>query len=105
MPEKLTKPGGEQPGRWQLEDFFIATGFYDLLPVAMELAKDLGYDRSEMINAVCKVCDKFHQYPPTKNRTAWFKKVFTEKLSEARGDMLAFNATINRSANKVAGTD
>lgn len=105
MPEKLTQPRSEQPGRWQLEDFFIAAGFYDLLPLAMQIAKDLGYDRNEMTNAVCKVGDKFLQYPPTKNRTAWFKKVFAEKLAEARGDMLSFKATVQRTHHNVRGID
>lgn len=75
-----------------LEKYFITAGFYDLLPIALQLADDLGYDPSEMIEAVCKVSDKFHQYPPTKNRTAWFRRVFAEKLAEARGDILAFKA-------------
>jgi hypothetical protein len=75
-----------------LEDYFIQTGFYDLLPLATQLAKELGYGRNEMIEAVCKVYDKFNQYPPTRNRTAWFKMVFREKLYEARGDILAFRA-------------
>ena len=75
-----------------LEEFFITTGFYDLLPLALELAGSLGYDQTEMIEAICKVNDKFNQFPPTKNRTAWFKKVFEEKLREAKGDILAYRA-------------
>jgi hypothetical protein len=47
--------GGRQQKSWKLEDFFIVTGFYDLLPVAMELAENLGYDENEMSDAVCKV--------------------------------------------------
>ena len=78
-----------------VEDYFIQTEFYDLLPLATELAKDQGYDESVMVEAVCKVYDKFSQYPPTRNRTAWFKMVFTEKLNEARGEMLTFRATVN----------
>ncbi|MHB1654658.1 MAG: hypothetical protein ACYCVD_19735 [Desulfitobacteriaceae bacterium] len=76
----------------RLEDYFIRTGFYDLLPQAMQLAEDLGYAQGEMIEAICKVSDKFYQYPPTKNRTVWFRMVFVEKLAEARADILAFNA-------------
>jgi len=76
----------------RLEEYFLKTGFYDLLPMALQIAKNLGYDPREMIEAVCKVSDKFHQYPPTKNRTAWFKMVFEEKLKEARGDILAYEA-------------
>ncbi len=76
----------------RLEEYFLKTGFYDLLPQAQQLAENLRYDQSEMIEAVCKVSDKFNQYPPTKNRTAWFKMVFVEKLAEARADILAFRA-------------
>ncbi|MCL6479306.1 MAG: hypothetical protein K6T65_13015 [Peptococcaceae bacterium] len=78
----------------RLDEFFIATGFYDLLPLAMKVARSLGYNQSEMIEAICKVNDKFCQYPPTKNRTAWFQKVFEEKLLEARGDILTHRAKI-----------
>lgn len=80
------------PGSLSLEDYFIRTGFYDLLPLATQIAEDLGFSREEMVEAVCKVYDKFCRYPPTRNRTAWFKMVFKEKLCEARGDILAFKA-------------
>ncbi|GAB6156794.1 hypothetical protein JCM17380_55540 [Desulfosporosinus burensis] len=73
-----------------LEEYFLKTGFYDLLPQALQLADDFGYDQSEMMEAICKVSDKYYQYPPTRNRTAWFKRVFVEKLAEARADILAF---------------
>ena len=49
-----------------------------------------------MIEAVCKVYDKSMQYPPTHNRTAWFTKVFTEKLRETRSDILAFKSRRKR---------
>lgn len=75
-----------------LEEYFIRTGFYDLLPLAAQLAEDQGFNQSEMIEAVCKVHDKFLSYPPTRNRTAWFKLVFQEKLHEARGNIFAVNA-------------
>ena len=75
-----------------LEEYFITTGFYDLLPLAVEVAGSLGYNQTEMIEAICKVYDKFSQFPPTKNRTAWFRKVFEEKLREAKGDILAYRA-------------
>lgn len=75
-----------------LKDYFVRTGFYDLLPLAVQLARDQGYVPDEIIEAICKVSDKFYQYPPTKNRTAWFKMVFQEKLKEARADILAFKA-------------
>ncbi len=89
----------------KLEEFFITTGFYDLLPLALELAGDLGYDQTEMIEAICKVNDKFYQYPPTKNRPAWFRKVFEEKLQEARGDILTFKAKISFYGKSRAVTD
>jgi|GEM_PF-1479335 len=88
MPEQLSHLNYVQIERPKLEDYFIRTGFYDLLSMALELAQNLGYEERDMIEAVCKVCDKFYQYPPTKNRKAWFKKVFEEKLLEARGDIL-----------------
>jgi hypothetical protein len=75
-----------------LENYFIRTNFYDLLQLATQIAEDLGYSQEEMIEAVCKVYDKFRRYPPTKNRTAWFSMVFKEKLHEARGDLLSFRA-------------
>jgi len=78
--------------RPSLEEYFITTGFHDLLPMALLLARKLDYDQGEMIEAICKVHDKFDQYPPTKNRTAWFRLVFEEKLTEARADILAHRA-------------
>jgi len=72
-----------------LEDYFIRTNFYDLLPLAIQIAEDIGYSQQEMMEAICKVYDKFCQYPPTRNRTAWFSRVFKEKLFEARGDLLS----------------
>jgi hypothetical protein len=78
------------PKNLSLEDYFIRTNFYDLLPVATEIAKDLSYSREEMVEAICKVYDKYCQFPPTKNRTSWFRMVFKEKLGEARGDLLSF---------------
>ena len=77
--------------RPSLEEYFITTGFYDLLPMALQLARKLGYDRREVIEAICKVSDKFNQYPPTKNRVAWFRLVFEEKLKEARADIMAYS--------------
>lgn len=83
----------------KLEEYFIVTGFYDLLPVALELAENLGYGQNEVIEAICKVNDKFLQFPPTKNRVAWFRKVFEEKLREARGDILSYRARKNYFGN------
>lgn len=74
-----------------LEYYFVNTGFIDLLPVACELAGKLGLGKKEMIEAICKVADKHKFYPPTQNRSAWFEKVYKEKLLEARADILAFN--------------
>jgi len=100
---KQTIPAnGDRPEMSKLEEFFMTTGFYDLLPLALELAMDLGYDQTEMIEAICKVNDKFLEYPPTKNRTAWFRKVFEEKLREARGDILTFKAKISFYNNTTA---
>ncbi|MDI6606767.1 MAG: hypothetical protein QMC95_05255 [Desulfitobacteriaceae bacterium] len=92
MLQQSTPHKGERSERPELEKFFMTTGFYDLLPLALEIAGSLGYDPTEMLEAICKVHDKFFQYPPTKNRTAWFQKVFEEKLREARGDILTFRA-------------
>jgi len=89
-----------QMERPKLEDYFIHTGFYDLLPMALELAGNLGYEEYDMIEAVCKVSDKFYQYPPTKNRKAWFNKVFEEKLLEARGDILTNGVSMKGWLNK-----
>ena len=80
------------PEKYSLEDYFIRTGFYDLLPLAVQIAKDLKFTQEEMIEAVCKVYDKFYRYPPTRNRTAWFSLVFKEKLLEARGDLLSLRS-------------
>lgn len=95
MSKELTHTNYGQSGRRSLDNYFISTGFYDLLPTALELAGHLGYEERDMIEAICKVSDKFYQYPPTKNRTAWFKKVFVEKLLEARGDILTFAVRLN----------
>ena len=73
-----------------MEEYFLKTGFYDLFPMALQVAKELGYEENEIIEAICKVSDTFCLYPPTKNRSAWFKMVFTEKLSEARADILYY---------------
>ncbi|ATW25523.1 hypothetical protein [Candidatus Formimonas warabiya] len=75
-----------------LEEYFIRTGFYDLLPLATEIAENLRFSQEEMSEAVCKVYDKFYRYPPTRNRTAWFGLVFKEKLFEARGDLLSLQS-------------
>ncbi|CAA7603315.1 Hypothetical protein DEACI_4138 [Acididesulfobacillus acetoxydans] len=88
-----------------LEKFLVSTGFYDLLPLALEVARRFGYDPSEMIEAVCKVSDKFSQYLPVQNRTAWFQKVFEEKLREAKGDILTFNAQQRFSASRKTPKD
>lgn len=89
--------------RPSLEDYFIKTGFYDLLPMGLKLARTLGYDHLEIIEAICKVHDKFYQYPPTKNRIGWFRLVFEEKLKESRADILAFKAQTDH-LRKKAGT-
>ncbi|NPV30733.1 MAG: hypothetical protein HPY58_14040 [Firmicutes bacterium] len=73
-----------------LKDYFLFTGFSDLLPVAVKMAQELNYTKEEMIEAICKVADKARVYPPTRNRTGWFATVFREKLQEARAEILAF---------------
>ncbi|MDR3602878.1 MAG: hypothetical protein P4L49_20770 [Desulfosporosinus sp.] len=92
MLKQFMSLNGDRPNKAELEEFFITTGFYDLMPLALELAGCLGYDQTEMIEAICKANDKFYKYPPTKNRTAWFRKVYEEKLREARGDILTHKA-------------
>ena len=72
-----------------LEYYFAHTGFYDLLPVALDLITMLNFNREEAIEAVCKVFDKARVYPPTVNRSAWFAAVFKEKLYESRAEMIA----------------
>ncbi|MGB9903938.1 MAG: hypothetical protein ACPLQO_04600 [Desulfotomaculales bacterium] len=72
-----------------LKDYFLRTGFSDLLPVAVRIARELRCTSDEMIEAICKVYDKARAYPPTRNRRSWFATVFREKLQEARAEMLA----------------
>lgn len=76
---------------YRLEDYFASTGFYDLLPLALDLIGNMGFTRDEAIMAVCMVFDKSREYPPTTNRTAWFIKVFQEKLGEVRADIARAN--------------
>jgi hypothetical protein len=76
--------------RISLEYYFASTGFYDLMPVAVNLIQELGFNREEAMEAICKVADKARMYPPTKNRIAWFAIVFKEKLHEARAEILAY---------------
>ena len=75
--------------RLSLEYYFASTGFYDLLPLALQMARELHFTPEEMIEAICKVADKARMYPPTRNRPAWFATVFREKLLEARAEILA----------------
>lgn len=72
-----------------LKYYFAKTGFYDLLPAAINLARKLNFSHEEMIEAICKVVGKARMYPPTKNRAVWFAVVFKEKLLEARAEILA----------------
>jgi len=66
----------------RLESYFTNTGFLDLLPMAADIASELGYGEPEMIEAVCMVFDKQRSYPPTSNRSGWFTTVYKEKLIE-----------------------
>lgn len=81
---------------YSLLDYFTRTGFGDLLPLAERIARELKYSELEMIEAICKVADKARVYPPTRNRPAWFAKVFREKLQEARVDILAMKVGCQR---------
>ncbi|SFR18395.1 hypothetical protein [Desulfoscipio geothermicus] len=74
-----------------LDDYFSTIGFFDLLPLALRLADQAGYGKDEIVEAICKVVDKHRVFPPSSNRTAWFAKVFQEKLGEARADILRRN--------------
>jgi len=87
---KKNTPLDIEQGMCHLKSYFINTGFIDLLPIAISIARDLNCGFNEMAEAICKVSDKSKQYPPTKNRTAWFKKVFREKLAESMADILAY---------------
>ncbi|MBC7342928.1 MAG: hypothetical protein H5U02_10900 [Clostridia bacterium] len=78
------------PTNLGLKEYFLVTGFADLLPLALKIAQRGGYSRKEMIEAVCKVADKAKTYPPTRNRLAWFATVFREKLLEARAEIQAY---------------
>ncbi len=51
--------------RDSLEYYFVSTGFYDLLPVALNLIRTLGFTHEEAVEAICKVADKARMYPPT----------------------------------------
>ncbi|TYO91149.1 hypothetical protein LX24_02973, partial [Desulfallas thermosapovorans DSM 6562] len=42
------------PGK-SLEDYFASTGFYDLLPVAKSIMRELGFGQEEALEAICKV--------------------------------------------------
>ncbi|MBC7347491.1 MAG: hypothetical protein H5U00_08590 [Clostridia bacterium] len=78
------------PADLDLEEYFLVTGFPDLLPLALKMAQRDGYGQKEMIEAVCKVADKAKTYPPTRNRVAWFAAVFREKLLEAQAEIKAY---------------
>jgi hypothetical protein len=78
------------PANISLEEYFLATGFADLLPLALKMAQRDGYGQEEIIEAICLVADKAKTYPPTRNRVAWFATVFREKLRQARAEMKAY---------------
>jgi len=65
-----------------LKSYFTKTGFLDLLPMAADIANQLGYGEPEIIEAVSMVFDKQRTDPPIRNRSAWFATVFKEKLHE-----------------------
>ena len=78
-----------------LKDYFISTGFLDLLDRALGMARALNYTDVEVMEAICKVSDKFNAFPPVRNRVSWFDKVFKEKLAEARAEILAHRVAKN----------
>lgn len=78
-----------------LKDYFISTGFLDLLDRALGMARALNYTDVEVMEAICKVSDKSNAFPPVRNRVAWFDKVFKEKLAEARAEILAHRVAKN----------
>ncbi|MBC7346426.1 MAG: hypothetical protein H5U00_03080 [Clostridia bacterium] len=78
------------PANLSLEEYFLATGFADLLPLALKMAQREGYGPREMIEAICMVADKAKTYPPTRNRVAWFATVFREKLRQAHAETNAY---------------
>ena len=45
-------------------EYFVSTGFIDLLPLARKLTAEGGYDESEMIEAINMTFDKSREYPP-----------------------------------------
>lgn len=89
MNHALSHKSSAPAGDLNLEFYFIRTGFYDLLPLAIKISREQKYRRDEIIEAICKVFDKYREYPPTRNRTAWFSTVYREKLREARAEILA----------------
>ncbi|KLU63730.1 hypothetical protein DEAC_c43650 [Desulfosporosinus acididurans] len=70
--------------RPSLEDYFKVTGFHDLQLMALKLAKDLGYEEREIIEAVCKVNDKFNQYRPPKTGLPGLEK-YLKKVKRGKG--------------------
>jgi len=93
-PAAIHTPGGA--GSAGPGFYFTNTGFLDLLPLAMDIAHELGYGEDEMSQAVCMVFDKQKTDPPTRNRTAWFLTVFREKLHQAHADICANRERKNR---------
>lgn len=75
-----------------LEPYFARTGFLDLMPEAVKMARVMHYGQEEMVEAICKVADKLKTNPPTRNRKSWFATVYKEKLREARAELTAFRA-------------
>lgn len=80
----------------ELEYYFARTGFLDLMPTAVEIAAEMNYHQEEIIEAICRVADKLKSDPPTRNRLGWFRKVYREKLQEARAELLAFSIKKSR---------
>lgn len=89
-PSQRSDTSARIPESEKLKFYFTDTGFIDLLPQAIDIATKLGYEEEDMIQAVCLVFDAQRTNPPTRNRTTWFRIVFTEKLGESHAQILAF---------------
>lgn len=80
----------------ELEYYFARTGFLDLMPTAVEIAAEMNFHQDEIIEAICRTADKLKTDPPTRSRLGWFRKVYREKLQEARAELVAFRARNHR---------
>jgi len=75
---------------------FTEAGFLDQLPLALEMAAKHGCDEDAARLAVLLVEAKAAEYPPTRNRSAWFRTVYKEKLGEAKATIEREKAYLSR---------